>query len=76
MKTLKSYIFGLSALAALSAGFTACQDDIDAPAPVDPVAGIEANTTILDLKTTFWSDADNYATEIKDEADPDHRYHP
>ena len=74
MKTLKSYIFGLSALAALSAGFSACQDDIDAPAPVDPVAGIEANTTILDLKTTFWSDADNYATEIKDEADPDHRY--
>ena len=74
MKTLKSYIFGLSALAALSAGFTACQDDIDAPAPVDPVAGIEANTTILDLKTSFWSDADNYAMEIKDEADPDHRY--
>ena len=74
MKTLKSYIFGLSALAALSAGFTACQDDIDAPAPVDPVAGIEANTTILDLKTTFWSDADNYAKTIEDADDPSHRY--
>ncbi len=74
MKTLKSYIFGLSALAALSAGFSACQDDIDAPAPVDPVAGIEANTTILDLKTTFWSDADNYAKTIEDADDPSHRY--
>lgn len=53
------------ALAAV-AGLTSCQADMDAPELVAPVATMQANTTILELKTAFenktelvgWKDAD------------------
>ena len=74
MKKIKTYITGLAAAIALSIGFSACQDDVDAPAPVIPEAGIEANMTILDLKKEFWSDEKNYADSIYDPSNADRRF--
>jgi hypothetical protein len=64
MKNLKSYIMGLAALAALSLGFSSCQDDVDDPAVNVPVATKQANMTILELKEKYWNDATNYADTI------------
>lgn len=74
MKKFKTYIKGLAAAVALTVGFSACQDDVDAPAPVVPEAGIEANMTILDLKKEFWSDDKNYADSIYDPNDATRRF--
>ncbi len=66
MKLLKSIVITLTALAALG-GFTACQDE------QPPKADIEPNTTILDLKKAFWSDAEsNYATLIGNKENGEH----
>ncbi|MCM1519487.1 MAG: DUF5689 domain-containing protein [Lachnoclostridium sp.] len=64
--------FGLIALGLIS--FSACQDDVDDPAFVTPKATLEANTTIAEVKTTFWSDDRNYNKQIglKDEATGEH----
>ena len=63
MRNLKSYL-GLIMLGL--AGLTGCQDDFDAPAPdtLVPVATIQPNSTILDVKTIFWSDDANYIDTI------------
>jgi len=74
MKKIKSYIVALFAATALSAGLSSCQDDVDAPAAVVPEAGIEANTTILELKQRFWSEDKNYADSIHDPADANRRF--
>lgn len=74
MKLLKSIVITLTALAALG-GFTACQDDFDTPELLvqPPKADIEPNTTILDLKKAFWSDAEsNYATLIGNKENGEH----
>jgi len=65
MKIFKSFLYGLTAVAALG-GFTSCQDDIDAPIAEaeGPVATWEANTSIFDVKRAYWDDATNYAKEI------------
>ncbi|MDE6438549.1 MAG: hypothetical protein K2L62_02725, partial [Muribaculaceae bacterium] len=52
--------------------FTACEDDIKAPEFEVPVATLEANTTILDLKTEFWDDAQNYIKAIGTKEDGSH----
>ncbi|MDE6469176.1 MAG: hypothetical protein K2L28_09830, partial [Muribaculaceae bacterium] len=74
MKTYKSYITGLALAASLAAGFASCQDDVDNPAFNIPKASVEPNTTILELKTTFWDDATNYAKLIEDADDPEKRF--
>ena len=74
MKKFIKYIPGFALAAALSLGLSSCQDDVDAPADIAPVAGIEANTTILELKERFWSDANNYAETIADPDDENHRF--
>lgn len=74
MKTIKSYLFGFAALAALTVGFTACQDNIDAPEVVVPHAKVQPNMTILELKEMFWDEATNYAKVIEDTADPERRF--
>ena len=71
MKILKSFIYGLMAAASLG-GFTACQDDIDAPEFEVPVATLKPNTSILDLKTEFWDDAQNYIKKIGTKENGDH----
>lgn len=66
MKLFNKYMAWFAA-AALATGFvTACQDDIDAPQPVSPVASNQPNTTILDFKKEFWSDATNYIWGTED----------
>lgn len=45
-------------------GFTACQDDVDAPQIQIPQATWEPNTSILELKTRYWDDATNYIDTV------------
>lgn len=72
MKHLSKYI--ATALACLSgaATMTGCQDDVDAPEMKVPVSSLEANTTILDLKTAYWNDDANYIDTIKLNAAGEH----
>ena len=63
MKSYKSYILGMTAVAAAGA-LVGCQDDFDAPSVEAPVATIQPNMTILDLKKTYWQDATNYIDTI------------
>ncbi len=74
MKSIKSYILGLAAMSALTVGFSACQDDIDAPVVEVPQTDLVANTTILELKERFWDEATNYATTIEDANNPERRF--
>lgn len=64
MKSLKQlFTGGVAALAALVGltGLTGCNDEFDVP-PIDiPVATLKPNTSIEELKTTFWQDDTNYA---------------
>lgn len=62
MRNFKAYIT-LLAVGALS--LTACQDDFDTPEIPAPVATIEANTTINEVKTRYWNDATNYIDTIR-----------
>jgi hypothetical protein len=72
MKNIKSYIAWMVMAVASLGTFTACQDDIDAPADVAPVATLKANTTIAELKEAFWQDATNYIDTIGTKADGSH----
>lgn len=64
MKTIKTYILGLSALLAASVGLTGCQDDFDEYTADAPVATLTPNTSILELKKKLWDDATNYIDTI------------
>ncbi len=70
---IKNLSLGLMAVSAL-AGFTACQDDIDAPALVDeiPVATLKPNSTILEVKEKFWQDVTPYCGQIGTKDNGDH----
>lgn len=72
MKSFKSYIFALMAAASLT--LPACQDDVNAPAEVVPVASKQANMTIAELKEMFWQDDANYAVKIVDTTDTSKRF--
>ncbi len=74
MKTLRSYIYGIAALTALTVGFSSCQDDIDAPTVDIPKADVQPNMTLLELKTQFWDEATNYAKTIEDPDDASRRF--
>lgn len=71
MNLFKSIAIGLMSVAAAGV-ITSCEDDIKAPEFEVPVATIEANTTILDLKTEFWDDAQNYIKAIGEKPDGSH----
>lgn len=73
MKGIKALLYGLTAMATL-AGFTACQDDIDAPkTDVAQKATWEPNTTILEFKNAFWKDDDyGYCEQIPARPDGSH----
>ena len=47
-----------------AAALTACGDDFVRPPMVFPTATIEANTSILDLKTDYWATDRNYVKTI------------
>ncbi len=61
MKHSKLY---LTALIFASLGFTSCDDNWDTPPLVGPVATIEANTSIADLKAAYWQSAANCVDTI------------
>lgn len=61
MKHSKLYI---TALLLAAVGFTSCEDNWDTPPMDAPVATIEANTSIEELKTTYWQEANNCVDTI------------
>lgn len=61
MKHSKLYISAML-FAALAA--TSCDDNWDTPPMVAPVATIEANTSIEELKTKYWQEANNCVDTI------------
>ncbi len=63
MKSYKSYLLGLTAIAAAGT-LAACQDDFDDPKVNAPVATLQPNMTILELKQAYWDDATNYIDTI------------
>lgn len=71
MNTFKKIGAGILASVIAMSSLTACQD-YDAPKLDAPVATLQANTTILELKQIFWDDATNYiwGTEQKEDATP------
>lgn len=72
MKSLKSYI-GVMLTALLAGGtMTSCQDDFDAPGMNVPEATLQPNTTIAELKATYWEDGDNYIKQLPLTADGQH----
>lgn len=75
MKIFKSFIFGLMAAATLG-GFVSCQDDIDAPEPIAPVAENldKVNTTIKEFKKEYWQDDQNYCKQVGTKPDGEHIY--
>lgn len=63
--------FSSLALSVLSVGavMTSCQNDFDLPPLPEPVATMEANTTIAALKAAYWQDAANYYETVGKNAD-------
>lgn len=62
MKLYKS-IFAVLAVAATSGAFVSCDDDLDRPPVIVPVATYEANTSIAEFKELFWNAAQNNTPE-------------
>lgn len=71
MRKIKYYIGSLLLAATV---FCACQDDFDNPGLIAPVADIEANTSISDLKTMFWNEnaVENSVVEYTDKVNDDY----
>lgn len=44
--------------------FTGCEGDLEYPPMVEPVATIESNTKIADLKAMYWQETADYVTEV------------
>lgn len=62
---MKLYKYAISmAVAASSVAMVSCDNDFDRPPVIVPVATIEANTAISELKETYWSEIseNKYAT--------------
>lgn len=58
-------IFLASAIMCGAAAFiTSCDDDLDRPPVIEPLATYQPNTTIADLKEAYWQADNNYYTEI------------
>lgn len=73
MKSIYKLSIGLLAVAA-AAGFSACQDDIDAPEVFGeaPVATLKPNTTILEVKEKYWQNTTPYCEQIGTKENGDH----
>ena len=70
---IRNILYGFVAVSA-ALGFSACQDDIDAPrsAYEVPQATIKANATIMEVKEAFWKDETPYCVEIPARSDGEH----
>ncbi len=69
MKHIKLY---LTALLFAALGITGCDDNWDTPPLDGPVATIEANTSILELKQMYWIDANNGCDTIETKETGEH----
>lgn len=69
MKSIKSYLSILVASAIAVSSLTGCQDDFDTPPLIVPEATIQANTSIADLKSKYWSDDNNYYMTVEQNED-------
>ncbi len=56
----------------LGVAATSCDTVYELPPMVTPVATIEANTTISELKADFYNDGSNYATQVGTKKDGSH----
>ncbi len=75
MKTIKSYMLALAAVAASAAVMTtlpACSDDFETPEAVEPTTDLVPNTTIAELKERFWQGDFNYVTKVPANEDGSH----
>ena len=74
MKNLKSYIVGAMVMAAAMVGFSSCQDSFDEPNAGDivPVASMEVNTTIAEVKELMWSEENNYCDTVPAKENGEH----
>lgn len=71
MKQIKS-LLAAALVAAVSVGFTGCNEDLETPPLSIPSTDWKANTSILELKTQYWSDQENYCTEVGTTATGEH----
>lgn len=71
MKHIKSLLAAALA-AAISVGFTGCNEDLETPPLSIPSTDWKANTSILELKSQYWSDQENYCTEVGTTATGEH----
>ena len=69
MKRFFKYMACLAVTAAGAAALSACQDDFDDKVAPAPEASQTATLSILDLKKTFWKDANNYIWGMEDTPD-------
>ncbi len=72
MKNIKSLFGAFTVAVAALLGLSACQENFKTPGLVAPVATITANTTIADLKASYWDDAANYIDTVKLNAAGEH----
>lgn len=74
MKSVNKYLIALSALAAGMLGFTGCQNDFENNTPTfaEPVATLQANTTIAEFKQAFWKTDLSYVEEVGTKEDGSH----
>lgn len=72
MKNIKSLFGAFTVAVATLLGLSACQENFKTPGLVAPVATITANTTIADLKASYWDDAANYIDTVKLNAAGEH----
>ncbi len=72
MRKLSKYVGLMLTAVVASMTMPACQDDVDAPGLDRPVATMQANTTIAEIKSSYWNNADNYIDTIKVAADAEH----
>lgn len=68
----KSLIYVALLAVGLGSTFVACDDNFERPPMVVPVATMEANTTIAELKAAYYQTGNNYATEVGTKADGSH----
>lgn len=73
MKSLKKYIIGI-AVVTMGVGMTSCQDDFDdnTPGLNIPIATMEPNATILEVKKAYWQNTVNYIDTITEREDGSH----
>lgn len=72
MKSTNKYLSFASLALVSAAGLVSCQNDFDMPPLPEPQATMKPNTTISQLKTQYWQDANNYYETVgKTDADED-----